>query len=134
MISIQAKLAAHGLRLTKPRQEIFAVLDHQPQSVLEISQKLTKKKLQIDKVTIYRTLDCFVNLGLASKTQFKDQTFVYELADQDHHHHHVVCEGCGKIADIELDEAVLLKTAKQKSPFQIISHHLEFFGLCQKCH
>ncbi len=133
MTSIQAKLAAHGHRLTKPRQAIFTVLSHQPQSVLEISQKLSKKKLQIDKVTIYRTLDCFVNLGLANKTQFKDQTFFYELADHKHHHH-VVCEGCGKIADIELDEAELLQKVRKNSPFQIKSHHLEFFGLCQKCH
>lgn len=132
MESIKTQLAAAGLRLTKPRLAIFSALDHKPQSVADISRKLAKKKLQIDKVTIYRTLTSFVKLGLVEQTQFKDQVAVFELADQ-HHHHHVLCEGCGKIEDISLDEELLVKAAKKKSSFEIKSHHLEFFGLCQKC-
>jgi Fur family ferric uptake transcriptional regulator len=131
-MQIREKLAAKGYRMTKPRQEIFNVLCHAPQSVLEIMSNLQKKKLQIDKVTVYRTLTSFVKLGIVEETQFKDKISVYELADQKHHHH-VVCDTCGKIEDIELDENLLEEAAKKSSTFQIKSHHLEFFGLCRKC-
>lgn len=133
MLRIKEQLAAKGYRMTKPRQEIFAVLGHAPQSVVEIMNELNKKELQIDKVTIYRTLTSFVELGIVEETQFKNKISVYELADQDHHHH-VVCEACGKIEDIHLDENLLVQAAKKNSSFQITSHHLEFFGLCKKCH
>jgi Fe2+ or Zn2+ uptake regulation protein len=133
MSSIKDKLAAKGFRLTQPRQVIFEVLSHRPQSVMEIIEKLAKKKLQIDKVTVYRTLSNFVKLNLVEETQFKDKISVYELADHEHHHH-VLCEKCGQIEDIHLDEKLLINAAKKLSSFQINSHHLEFFGLCKKCH
>lgn len=126
------QLKAHGYRLTKPRQEIFAVLKHKPQSVTEILAQLHEKKLKIDKVTVYRALENFVKIGLVAETQFKDGVSVYELADHEHHHH-VLCESCGRIEDICLDENLLLKAAKKSSSFFIKSHRLEFFGLCQKC-
>lgn len=133
MVEIKKQLAAKGYRLTKPRQEIFASLDHEPQSVLQIIEKLKKKNIKIDKVTVYRTLASFVELDLVEETQFKDKISVYELADHEHHHH-VQCEKCGKIEDICLDENLLIQAAKKSSSFQIRSHHLEFFGLCKKCH
>lgn len=133
MVEIKKQLAAKGYRLTKPRQEIFASLDHEPQSVLQIIEKLKKKNIKIDKVTVYRTLASFVELDLVEETQFKDKISVYELADHKHHHH-VQCESCGKIEDICLDEKLLIQAAKKSSSFKIISHHLEFFGLCKKCH
>lgn len=126
------QLKAHGYRLTKPRQEIFAVLKHKPQSVVEILVQLHEKKLRIDKVTVYRALENFVKIGLVAETQFKDGVSVYELADHEHHHH-VLCESCGRIEDICLDENLLLKATKKSSSFLIKSHRLEFFGLCQKC-
>jgi len=133
MVQIREELAAHGCRMTKPRQEIFAVLNHSPQSVVEIIEKLKKKNLSVDKVTIYRSLTNFVKLGLVEETQFKDKISVYELADHKHHHH-LVCEKCGKIEDICLDENLLVQAVKKVSSFQIKSHHLEFFGFCKKCH
>lgn len=132
MISIKEKLSSQGYRMTKPRQAIFANLDHEPQSVAEISDRLKKQKIKIDKVTIYRTLTQFVKLGIVEETQFKDKISVYELADQEHHHH-VICDNCGKIEDICLDEKILVEAAKKNSSFKIKSHHLEFFGLCKKC-
>ena len=133
MAQIKKQLAAKGYRLTKPRQEIFEILSHEPQSVTEIITRLEKKNIKIDKVTVYRTLASFVKLQLVEETQFKNKVSVYELADHEHHHH-VQCEKCGKIEDICFDEELLLQTAEKKSSFQIISHHLEFFGLCKKCH
>lgn len=129
---IKEKLAANGCRMTKQRQEIFAVLSHHPQSVLEIAEKLNKKAIKIDKVTVYRSLDNFVKLGLAAATQFKDKVTVYELADHDHHHH-IVCEKCGKVEDVCLDENLLMKAVKKLSSFEITNHHLEFFGFCRHC-
>ncbi len=132
MSCIKDQLAKQGYRFTKPRQAIFDTLSHAPQSVATIANKLAQKKLKIDKVTIYRTLSNFVQLNLVEETQFKDGITVYELTTKKHHHH-VMCEQCGQIEDICLDENLLIQTAKKLSSFKINSHHLEFFGLCKKC-
>ena len=133
MKDIAALLQKKGYRLTNPRREILAALSGTPQSVDAILELLRKKGSSADKVTVYRTLDLFVELGVANKTQFKDKVSVYELSHKHDHHHHLVCDNCGSVQDIAFDESELLKKVKRHSNFKVISHTLEFFGLCVNC-
>lgn len=94
---------------------------------------LRQKGVKSDLVTVYRTLDLFTQLGLVQKTQFGDQTVRYELVGATGHHHHLVCEQCGSIEDVPLDEQMLLGQVGKKSKFQVTRHVLEFFGRCVKC-
>lgn len=126
-------LHQNGHRSTKQRQQILDVLTAYPQSVPELMSALAKKQVTIDKVTVYRTLDCFVALGIVGKTQFREKTAKYELIQPEGHHHHLVCDRCGTIEDIPLDERKLLTTVGKKTSFQITGHNLEFFGLCARC-
>lgn len=127
------KISKKGSRLTKQRQAILESLTHAPQSADQIMAKLAKQGIILDKSTVYRNLHKLVALKLLAVTQFKNKISVYELVDHNHHHHHIVCENCGKIEDISLEEKALIKAANQKTTFKITSHHLEFFGLCSKC-
>jgi len=131
--TILEKLQDRGFRLTNQRQLIASVLSFSPQSADEVFMKLNKNKANIDKVTIYRTLDCFCELGLVAKTRFKDSEAKYELVDKTNHHHHLVCDNCGKVEDINLDERSLVEKVGKKTDFLIKSHSLEFFGICAKC-
>lgn len=133
MNDISQKLRQKGYRLTTQRQRVLAVLTDHPQSVEEVLIALKNKGENPDKVTIYRTLDCFVDLGIVSKTQFKDKTAKYELLTEDSHHHHLVCDNCGSVEDIALNEATLLRKVSEQTNFQVKSHSLEFFGLCVNC-
>lgn len=126
-------LRQKGYRVTDQRKHILTALTRSPQRVADIVSSLHRKKIDIDKVTVYRTLDRFVELGVAGKTQFKDNTAQYELLETAHHHHHIVCDTCGSIQDIPLNEASLLAAVKKNTDFIIKSHSLEFYGICSKC-
>jgi Fur family transcriptional regulator, ferric uptake regulator len=107
--NISQILRQKGYRLTHQRQQILDVLTASPQSVEEVITALKSKHENIDRVTVYRTLDCFVDLGIAGKTQFKDKTAHYELLTNTHHHHHLVCDHCGSVEDVALNEASLIR-------------------------
>jgi Fur family ferric uptake transcriptional regulator len=126
-------LRQKGYRLTSQRQQILNALTDHPQSVEEVVAVFKQNRTTVDKVTVYRTLDCFVDLGIVAKTQFRDKTAKYELLNQDNHHHHLVCDNCGSVRDIALNEQALIKQVSQGSDFQVKSHSLEFFGLCANC-
>lgn len=128
------QLKRAGYRLTKPRQAVLEVLSREPQTALQIRLLIRQRGQLIDQVTVYRTLECLVGLGLVTKTKFKDQTFWYELKDSNRpHHHHLVCDRCGQMEEVLLDESILLRVIARRSKFKVLSHQLEFFGLCPAC-
>src|SRR3989344_9487051 len=101
---------------------------------------ITKNKICIkscyevsDRIRYLKYSRPFVNLGIASKTQFKDNVSKYELLREREHHHHVVCDGCGSIEDVPFDEDSMLRYIQKQTKFEIKSHLLEFFGLCTRC-
>jgi len=130
---LAAKLRNKGYRSTQQRELILGALTGYPRSVEEIMDALKKKLVSIDRVTVYRTLDCFVDLGIVGKTQFLDKTAKFELLNGEEHHHHLVCDNCGSVRDIAFDESDILKKVKSCSDFQVRTHTLEFFGLCANC-
>jgi Fe2+ or Zn2+ uptake regulation protein len=119
-------------RLTKQKQALLNVLCQEPKSVQQIEAELAQIDKKMDQSTIYRNLNAMVENGLLTATTFDQKTKLYELAHHEHHHH-VLCEKCGKIGDICLDENLLLEQVKKQSNFSITGHHLEFFGCCGDC-
>lgn len=131
MTLVHTKLKKTGKRTTTQRTHIFNVLSCTPQSVQSITHKLKDINISVDKATVYRTLECFVDLGLVNKTSFDNKTSVYERTS--HHHHHVCCTQCGEVEDIALNEQLLVSQAAKQTSFTITKHTLEFFGVCKKC-
>jgi Fur family ferric uptake transcriptional regulator len=123
----------NGFRLTKPRQKIIGVLTDHPQSIAEICHSLKRQRQHIDQVTVYRSLVCLMKMGIVAKTNFQDNGAKYELLDVKHHHHHLVCEKCGLVQDIPIDDNYLITYINKSLDFKVTSHCLEFFGLCRKC-
>lgn len=124
-----------GHKATPSRMAILEVLEQgrKPLSVPNISEKLP---LPVDQVTIYRTLDAFVEAGIVERVDLKHSHAHYELALGTAHHHHIVCEDCGTVEDIpdpypKSVEKGVLKNSKNFR--EIFSHSLEFFGQCKKC-
>jgi len=121
-----------GQRFTLQKKEILCVLKKKPQTVVEIYAAIHSKKRVMNKVTVYRILTNFLDLGIVNKVQLNEKEARFELADSNHHHH-LVCDECGKIEDIQLPEEILLKEVKKRSHFIIKSHSLEFYGTCRHC-
>lgn len=132
-MKIQKILRDKGYRVTNERIELAQALDNKLSSAEEILRKLLDKGVSIDLTSVYRTLDLFVDLGIAHMTDLGEGKKRYELADKDQHHHHLVCNNCGIIEDIFLKEESFVKEVALKSKFSTDHHHLEFFGLCRKC-
>lgn len=133
MNKVAEKIRENGGRFTKQRENILQTLTHSPLSVSQVSKSLKLKGVNIDKVTLYRTLNRFTTLGLVGKTQFKERESMYELVSEGSHHHHLICDECGKVEDIPLQENSLINEVQKKSRFLIKSHSLEFYGVCAKC-
>jgi Fur family transcriptional regulator, ferric uptake regulator len=134
---IDQKLRAAGLKVTQARLSILSILSqkHGPFSADEIYQLVhaSKKTAAIDKVTVYRCLTKFEELGLVSACDFGDGTARYEIKHEDHHHHHLICRICKRIEEIPLCPMDDIPLRLPKTGYKDISHRLEFFGICPKC-
>lgn len=133
MVRILEQLRQNKYRITQARREIIEALTFSPLEVKVIARRLERKGVKIDLATIYRTLERLVSLSLVNKTQFEDGISKYELNDKQTHHHHLVCEDCGFVEDIPLDEERLMNQVIAQSKFKVLRHNLEFFGLCKRC-
>ena len=131
---IRNMLKTVKLYCTKVRVTILKVLmkADKPLSQEQIAKQLGKKN--IDKVTIYRTLESLLKVGLVHKAFIEKRAGHYELAHnctKTQCHPHFTCTNCGNthcLMGISLPMA--------KSPYKgFIIHrqqvHLE--GLCPAC-
>jgi Fur family ferric uptake transcriptional regulator len=130
------RLQANGHRLTRPRQ---AILEHlgrvsAPRSAAEILSALKARRVSVDLVTVYRTMDILKQLGLVKPVILREGETLYELVEAGQHHHHVVCRDCGEVSHIESCPLEKVKAMVERSTgFRIDDHAMEFFGLCTQC-
>jgi Fur family ferric uptake transcriptional regulator len=114
--------------------EIFNNLNR-PLSAIEITKLLLTQKLSPNKSTIYRAILKLESNGLISQIDFVDGTKRYELVDLNHQHHHLICEKCGKLVCLDLDDSlneIILELEKQ-TRFKVKTGRVDFFGLCDRC-
>ncbi len=84
--------------------------------------------------TVYRALDSLVALGYVQVVDLGDGEKLYEVVEPGEHHHHLVCETCG--TSNHLDQCMVEdfeEAIRTKYGFQIKSHVLEIFGVCNTC-
>ena len=100
-VEVESVLKAEGLRATKQRLDIWDELSgtNKHRDIETILRSLDKKKINVSRATLYRTIDVFVKHGLLKKLILDDGRFLYEhnkksISPQ---HDHIVCEDCGEI-------------------------------------
>lgn len=132
------KLCENDYKLTPQRQVILQVLTEHPErhlSAEEIYTIVKQKYPEIGLATVYRTLEILADLDILQKMDFDDGRSRYELNDGGaHHHHHLICIKCGRVIEFEDDllESLEAMVAK-KTNFEVLDHHLKFYGLCGDC-
>lgn len=129
-------LEKSGLKKTGPRLRFieFFQKNKKPSSALDIFNTLSKE--DIDKVTIYRTLESFLKKGIIKRVDTGKREAEYELIDEEHDHHHIICIKCKKIEDFTgCDSEIFVKNAlKTSKNFKNITHHsFDLFGICNSC-
>lgn len=128
---IKNLLKTQGFSATKTRMSVLgALLRLQPATMRQLISALPN----VDRATVYRTIDLFVDLSIAKKvyTGFK---YRVELGDDfQEHHHHLTCLRCGTVIDVHTPEIeyAIEQTAAQNG-FRPIRHDLEIVGYCANC-
>ena len=82
--------------------------------------------------TIYKTLNLLKDLGEVLELGFSDDDNRYD-GNKPYPHPHFICVRCGKIMDLEVSTPDLVQQVEQQSGYQIISHRLDFTGVCLDC-
>ncbi|MDD4860448.1 MAG: Fur family transcriptional regulator [Dehalococcoidales bacterium] len=136
MKSLAAELRRQGYKMTPQRRAILGViaLSHEHLSPAAIYGEVHHKHPEVGRVTVYRTLEILVRLGLICEvhTGSKERSFI--LRAHAEHHHHLVCSGCGKVVDFEsCNLGKLEKKLSRETGFAIDDHLLELHGRCPQC-
>lgn len=115
-------------RMTQIREAILKQLqDHHLLSVSEIISSLEKKFPSVNKTTVYRSIDYFIQTGLICQHQFGLKEAQFEL--RTHHHDHLVCTHCGRLQVT----SCLTKLPDELEGYKVEHHHLTVYGVCPDC-
>ncbi|MFW6158817.1 MAG: Fur family transcriptional regulator [Planctomycetota bacterium] len=126
-------LKDRGLRCTRWRLRILSALTEagRPLSHAELMERLGP---DADRVTVYRTLDAFVRVGLAEKVLVADRPALYGAPSgtgAEPGHPHFVCRGCG--AAVCLPDLDVPRMPRRRKGYVFERHRLVFEGLCPRC-
>ena len=136
MLNTEAILKKNNLSITAKRQKI---LDLFLQSTGALAHADIEKKTGkiFDRVTIYRTLQSFVEKGIIHLIPTKDNSIKYALCKDDceagHHHDnhvHFICDDCSKT--ICLDD-VTVPQVKLPKGFTPAHAEMVVTGVCGDC-
>ncbi len=129
-------LRAQGQRVTPQRLFVADVLasNREHLTANEIYARIKDKFPSVDISTIYRILELYVRLGLASRLDAPDGASVYEWCPEHAGHHHLFCERCGAVLHLEgaeLHDAIRRECLAAGFLPNAIS--LAVTGLCEGC-
>lgn len=127
------QLREHQLKATPMRTEILKIFqqDEHAVSQSEIFQKLSDP----DRVTVYRTLQSFMEKGLIHEALSDQNETYYALCNSckpgvhRHHHAHFKCTNCKEVSCIEVESELRL----EDPGYQVDKVNIEITGLCQRC-
>jgi Fe2+ or Zn2+ uptake regulation protein len=127
-------LRERGLRVTRPRLAVLAVLAEGGH--LEADDVTRRVRERLDSVStqaVYDVLAALARAGLARRVEPAGSPARYEARAGDNHHH-VVCRGCGTIADVDcaVGRAPCLDPSATEG-FEVDEAEVTFWGLCPAC-
>ena len=130
------KLREQGFRLTPQREMVLSVM-HRIEgfaTVEEIYEQVQAISSSVDISTVYRTLDLLRDFHLVAAVDPGDGQRRYELLGIHGGHLHLVCQSCGKISGVDLDQAQPFTTClKERYGFTVDLDNWSIPGLCQEC-
>ncbi len=130
--SFRAILKEQGYSVTGARLQVFeALLGQEPLSMHDL---VARTGGNIDRASVYRTIDLFERLGIVQRlnTGWK---YKIELTDKfTDHHHHLTCVHCGKtVAMNEQQLEQVIDQIARGHGFTPTAHQIEIQGLCDQC-
>jgi Fe2+ or Zn2+ uptake regulation protein len=133
-----SRLRAIGQRYTNGRRNLVESLQTagRPLTVPEILEA----DPSLPQSSAYRTVAVLAQAGVIRRVVAVDDFARFELAeDLSTHHHHLLCTGCGLVADFELAPALeaelerAFERAASDHRFGSVQHRVDLVGLCATC-
>ena len=129
------KLRERNCRLTPQRIALLRLLassDDHP-SASNLYEKIQEQFPTTSPATVYKTLALLKDMGEVFEMDVGGGHNRYDGNDPTPHPH-LICVSCNTITDLELDvRQDLVQDVAGRYGYQIISHRLDFFGVCPKC-
>ena len=132
---ILKKLKENGHKLTPQRLAVAKVLAHSNThpSVEDIYKQLKGPFPTMSLATIYRNVMLLKSLGEVLELGFPDGSNRYD-GNKPKPHPHVICVKCKKVIDPDLATLKdMTAEVADETGFKILTHRLDFFGLCSDC-
>ena len=129
------RLKESDCRITPQRYAVLNVLagssDHP--SAETIYAKLKDHYPTMSLATVYKTINLLKRQGEILELEFSDLGNRYD-GKKPYPHPHVICTGCGKIIDpAQLNMEEITIKMMEETGFKILTHRLDFYGLCPEC-
>ena len=128
-------LKDRGCRMTPQRMAVLKVL---AASERHLSADQIYRQIKVDLpttslATVYKTLELLKEMGQVLELRVGAGGSRYDGAHI-HPHPHLICTSCGEIRDLEVGvPEEVSRHVMQETGYQIVSHRLDFIGLCPKC-
>jgi Fur family peroxide stress response transcriptional regulator len=129
------KLREREYRLTPQRIALLRLLaanDGHP-SASQLYDQMKDQFPTTSLATVYKTLNVLKEMDEVLELGFSGDDNRYDGTNP-YPHPHLVCINCQKILDPEVSLAQnLIQEVAQSSGYRIVSHRLDFYGLCPDC-
>lgn len=130
----EQQLRSHGLRVTRPRLAVLDVLTKGGHlEVDDIARQVRDRLDSVSTQAVYDILGVLSRAGLARRLEPAGSPARFEARVGDNHHH-IVCRGCGTIADVDcaVGERPCLDPGNSHG-FLVDEAEVTFWGLCPAC-
>ena len=120
--------------LTETRKAVidFIIQSHDHPSADMIYQALLPAFPNMSLATVYNNLKVLIDEGFVSELKVRNDTTTY-YDFMGHQHLNVICEKCGRIADMDLDLPDVQQEAADQTGYQITKSQMVVYGICPDC-
>jgi Fur family ferric uptake transcriptional regulator len=131
---MEHQLRAAGLRVTRPRLAVMAVVGEHPHA--DTNAVISRVRDHVGEVShqaVYDVLQALTNAGLVRRIQPLGSVARYESRIGDNHHH-VVCRSCGAVADVDCAVgATPCLVPSIDHEYEIDEAEVIYWGICPDC-
>lgn len=127
-------LKDNQLKVTPQRIAILQEIEKKGHiSIDEIYENIKESHPSMSLATIYKNLTSMQEANIIDEVKLPNQKQRYELLKKPHLH--LVCEKCGSISDIHLEDSLkdFKKVCESTTHFKIKEASIAFIGVCQNC-
>ena len=129
------KLKERDFRITPQRLAVLRILAESEghPSVEDIFRQVKPIFPTTSLATIYKTVNLLKNIGEVVELDFSEESNRYD-GNRPYPHPHLICTKCKTVVDPDMATiSDLSEELAKKTGYEIVTHRLDFFGICPRC-